>query len=449
MIHDTRIRPLNDQSVADGDYVLYWMQASQRARCNHALEYAIRRGNDLGKPVVVCFGLTDDYLEANRRHYAFMLQGLAELHGALRERGVQMVVRKSQPDAAPIAFGRRACLVVADAGYLPFQKTWRNRAADALDCPIVQVETDVVVPVDVVSDKEEYAARTIRPKLNRHLDDYLVPLRETIPKRSSLDLRFNSADVSDAQKALSRLRVDRGVHSSPDFMGGTSQALRLFEQFLDERLERYHELRNQPALNWVSHMSPYLHFGQVSALELALAVSQRSGAGPDAYLEELIVRRELSMNFLHHNPDYGSFDCVPEWARKTLYKHRDDPRPELYTLDELEAAETWDPYWNAAQMEMVVTGKMHNYMRMYWGKKVIEWTEDPREAYRRLVYLNNRYELDGRDPNSYAGIAWCFGKHDRPWAERDIFGTVRYMSASGLERKFDMQAYVDKIADRT
>jgi len=449
MIHDTRVQSLNDLPVRAGEYVLYWMQASQRAECNHALQYAIRRANGLGKPVVVGFGLTEDYPEANARHYGFMLEGLAELDQALRKRGIQLVVRKASPERAATELSRRACMVVADVGYFPHQRQWRQAVARAVACNMVQVESDVVVPVELVSDKEEYAARTIRPKIHRHLADYLVPLREVKPQRDSLRLRFRSADVSDPLKALSRLRVDRSVGPSPDFRGGASQARRLFDDFLAHRLERYHKLRNEPVLNHVSHMSPYLHFGQVSPLELALRASEHTGEGPDAFIEELVVRRELSINFVSYNADHASYDCLPQWARKTLDEHRLDPRPAVYTDEQLEGAETHDPYWNAAQTEMILSGKMHNYMRMYWGKKIIEWTEDPRAALDLMLRLNNRYELDGRDPNSCAGVAWCFGKHDRPWAKRPVFGTVRYMNSSGLERKFDMQAYVDKIASWT
>lgn len=446
MIQETRISTLSNHPVADGDYVLYWMQAAQRASCNHALEYAIAAANALRQPVVVCFGLTERYPEANLRHYAFMLEGLVDVAQQLRRRRIQLVVRQGEPAQVAIEMAGRASLVVADVGYFPFQKAWRQQVARGVPRRVVQVESEVVVPVEVVSDKEEWAARTIRPRIHRHLREYLVPLAETKPLRSSLDLHLPGLDISNPRAVLAHLRLDRTVAPSAQFRGGTGEARRRFAEFLDQRLPRYHELRSEPGLNWVSHMSPYLHFGQISPLELTLAASEQPGPGAEAFLEELVVRRELSMNFVHYNGAYHNFACLPDWAQRTLRQHQRDRRARTYTLEELEAGATEDPYWNAAQMEMVLTGKMHNYMRMYWGKKVIEWTEDPQEAYQHLVYLNNKYELDGRDPNSYAGIAWCFGKHDRPWAERPIFGTVRYMSATGLERKFDMQAYLERIA---
>ncbi|MGC9362125.1 MAG: deoxyribodipyrimidine photo-lyase, partial [Candidatus Syntrophosphaera sp.] len=214
-----------------------------------------------------------------------------------------------------------------------------------------------------------------------------------------------------------------------------------------------------------SGLSPYLHFGQISALEVALRVMEYAEipafeaanlirdksdldplqAGVASFLEELIVRRELSCNFCYYNEDYDNYNSIPLWARKTLNDHLGDARPYDYSLEELETARTDDPFWNAAQQEMLRTGKMHNYLRMYWGKKLIEWIPEPETAFGLMLYLNNKYLLDGRDPNSYAGVAWCFGKHDRPWQERDIFGKVRYMNANGLKRKFDMQGYLEKV----
>ncbi len=445
MVHPERIQLLNDRPVQDGRYVLYWMQASQRAECNHALEYAIRRANELKLPPVVLFGITDEFPEANERHYAFMLEGLAEVQQAQRHRGIQLVAWHRSPESAAAELAGGASLVVADRGYLRVQKQWREHVARKAPCSVVQVETDVIVPVEVVSDKEEFAARTIRPKIHKHLQQYLVPLKETPVGTDSLDLSFGGLDLTDMEAVLQNLDIDRSVAPVEEFTGGTSEARRLLDEFIEQRLDGYDELRNEPALDHVSHMSPYLHFGQISPLTIALEVMRRPGEGAEAYLEELIVRRELSMNFVHYNPEYDSFQGLPDWARKTLGEHADDTREVVYSPERLEAAETDDPYWNAAQTEMVARGKMHNYMRMYWGKKILEWSESPEEAFRTALYLNNKYELDGRDPNSFTGVAWCFGKHDRPWKERPIFGKVRYMNAAGLERKFDMDAYIERV----
>ncbi|MGI5816786.1 MAG: deoxyribodipyrimidine photo-lyase [Armatimonadota bacterium] len=446
MIHETRVQRLSDAPVREREFVLYWMQASQRARFNHALEYASRQADELKVPLVVGFGLDATYPEANARHFAFMLQGLQETALALRERGVTLAVRKAPPDDAALEFSHRACMVVCDRGYLRHQKRWRERVADEADCRVVQVETDVVVPVEVASDREEYAARTIRPKLHRHIDDYLVDLAESGPERDSLDLGFNSADVSDPAAALDRLDVDRSVQPVSEYTGGTSEAERLLDEFIASRLADYDERRNEPADNWVSHMSPYLHFGQISPVYVASQVAGHEG--DEAYLEELIVRRELAINFCHFNPRYDSIDALPDWALTTLAEHSSDGRPYVYTAQQFERAETHDEYWNAAQMEMVLTGKMHNYMRMYWGKKILEWTEDASDAHAIIAWLNNRYELDGRDPVSWGNFAWIFGKHDRPWQEREIVGKVRWLAASGLERKFDIDAYVEKVERR-
>jgi deoxyribodipyrimidine photo-lyase len=222
-------------------------------------------------------------------------------------------------------------------------------------------------------------------------------------------------------------------------------AQELLMGFIRENLDRYPAYRNDPVAGVLSCMSPYLHFGQISPLSIALNILETKSPSAGTYLEELIVRRELSMNFVHYNPLYDEFSGLPDWARKTLLSHSGDLREYTYRFSEFESARTHDPFWNAAQREMVLTGKMHGYMRMYWGKKILEWSETPEEAYRTALALNNRYELDGRDPNGYAGIAWCFGKHDRAWQERPVFGKIRYMNAAGLNRKFDAARYVARI----
>ena len=397
---------------------------------------------------MVLFGITQRFPEANERHYAFMLEGLKETHSALLRRGIQLVLCLSPPPRCVVEAAREAAVLVTDRGYLRIQKRWRRHIAERVRCRMDQVETDVVVPVHTVSSKEEYAARTIRPKIHAHLANFMVPLAATPVRRDSLSLKFRTLEMEDINSLVSRLRVSRGAGRVHAFRGGTSQARRLLDEFLATKLRSFSEKRNDPSMDCASHMSPYLHFGQISPLFVALSVGQARGAdrtNVSAYLEELTVRRELAMNFCEFSPAYDTFDALPSWARRTLSEHRGDEREYSYSLQELETARTHDRYWNAAQREMVLTGKMHGYMRMYWGKKILEWVSSPREAFRTALYLNNKYELDGRDPNSFAGIAWCFGKHDRPWAERPVFGTVRYMSAAGLERKFEMEEYVRKV----
>lgn len=447
MIQTERVRVLNRAGVAKGRAVVYWMQASQRARWNHALEYAAGKANELGKPLVVFFGIIGRYPGANRRHYAFLLEGLRETKRALAKRGIAMVVRRASPEEGITEFAREACLVVADRGYTRIQRQWRARAAERVACPFVQVESDAVVPVETASEKEEYSAATIRRKLHRLLPEYLVPLKEVTVRKESLHLRFDRTfDVEDPEAALARLDLDPSVPMPVRTVpAGTKAAEKTLEGFVRNCLPRYAEERNDPNAGATSGMSPYLHFGQISPLYIALRVLRAARPGREEYLEELIVRRELAINFVFRNDRYDRFECLPDWCRKTLLSHARDERESLYDLDELEGARTHDPYWNAAQKEMMATGRMHGYMRMYWGKKILEWTETPMRAFDIALLLNNRYELDGRDPNGFAGVAWCFGKHDRPWSERPVFGTIRYMNDKGLRRKFDADRYVQEV----
>ena len=445
MIQPERVRALNNKPARDGRYVLYWMQAAQRVECNHALEYAIRSANELGRPVVVFFGLTDNWPEANHRHYCFMLEGLCEVRRDLEAGGIRMVIRHESPDSGAAEMAKDAALVVVDAGHLRIQKKWRAGAAGRIQCPMYEIETNLIVPVEEASTKENFSAGTFRPRITKQLDRYLVPLKRSKPRVDSLDLRFSSFHIDDIYKALSKLGIDRSVPKTESFHGGTSEAKKRLDDFLRNKLDHFSDLRNDPTAGHVSHMSPYLHFGQISPLYIAMKVLKSSGAGKDAYLEELIVRRELSHNFVYYNDDYDKFSCLPPWAVNTLNYHGRDKREYVYSIEQFEKARTHDPYWNAAQQEMVVTGKMHGYMRMYWGKKILEWSKNPRTAFKTALYLNNKYELDGRDPNSFAGVAWCFGKHDRAWAERRVFGKIRYMNAAGLKRKFDADAYVKKV----
>jgi deoxyribodipyrimidine photo-lyase len=464
LIQDERVRVLRDVPPRpDGDFVLYWMQQSQRAEANPALEHAVRWANQLDLGLVVAFGLMDGYPEANLRHYRFMLEGLAETADSLARRGIPLVVRHGHPAEVALEVGHRAALVVCDRGYLRHQKEWRGGVAVEAGCRVEEVEGDVVVPVETVSGKREWAARTLRPRIHRHLDRFLVELRPTPLGKDSLGLAGGSAgpggggrdgtleglDLSDLDGVLDRLDLDRSVPPVTDFFrGGTSEAKRRHRGFVEERLSRYDRNRNQPHHDDTSGLSPYLHFGQVSPVWVAMEVigsGQGSAEDRDGFVEELVVRRELAANFVNFEPEYDAYSSLPDWARKTLAEHRDDEREHVYGRDELEAAATHDPYWNAAQLEMVHTGYMHNHMRMYWGKQILAWSPSPEEAFRTALHLNNKYFLDGRDPSSYTGVGWLFGLHDRAWNERDVFGKVRIMTRSGLVRKTDPDAYVEKV----
>lgn len=451
MIQSSRLRVLKDlPHRPEGRYVLYWMQQSQRAAFNPALELAIEEANHRGLPLVVCFGLTG-FPEANARHYDFMLRGLKEVRDALQARGIAFVIRKQEPDKLALMLSEDAALVVCDRGYLKIQRTWRARLAAAIGTRLIQVEGDVVVPVETASPKHEYAARTIRPKLQRLWDDYLEPLdTREVTHKARLDLE-GDIDLDDLPQVLNRLDVDHRIGPVRRFAAGERAARERLADFIDEGLVRYADHRGRPEAAAASHMSPYLHFGQISPVEIALAIRGAREAGSDnraTYLEELIVRRELSMNHCFYEPAYDSYGAMPGWARETLAAHAKDPRPHLYSFEQFEAGETHDRYWNAAMLEMTATGYMHNHLRMYWGKKILQWSASPEEAFDTALRLNNRYFLDGRDANSFTNVGWLFGLHDRPWGPQPVFGTVRSMGMNTF-KKFDAEAYaatVDELA---
>lgn len=451
-VHDIRperIKNLSNRQAVAGDFVLYWMQQSQRARENHALEYAVRKANAFRLPVAVCFGLTGDYPDANLRHYAFMLEGLAEAGRDLARRGISFTVRKGAPPDVALAVGRRAAAIVCDAGYTRYQKEWRSAVARGARCSVEQVESDVIVPVGLASDKHEASARTFRPKVLGLYKTYLRELRPLTPEFPLRSIVIKGLDIQDTRSVLEGLSVDTGVKPVAAFSGGTDEATRRLDLFIRTGLAGYAAHRMRPETDYVSHMSPYLHFGQISPAYIARKVlSTRRGRVEDRerYLDELIVRRELSFNFVNFTPDYDRYSCVPAWARRTLAAHAADRRPFIYTRRQLEDAKTHDPYWNAAMNEMKYTGYMHNYMRMYWGKQIVEWSPTPEIAFKTALAINNKYFIDGRDPNSFANIAWLFGLHDRPWPPREIYGNVRTMTAGGLERKADPRAYVEKVS---
>ncbi len=426
--------------------MIYWMQRSQRGVNNPALNLAIAVGNALGVPVLTVFGLTADYPGAQRRHYRFLLDGLLDAAHDLERRGVPLVVRLGQPDEVVAALAEEvgAGVVIGDENPVRVGTHWRTRVANQLRVPFYLVDGDVVVPTSHFP-AEEYAARTLRPKIQRLWEDYLEPIPN--PKAR---VRWcgppPSGAIIDPPALLDELQVV-GASDLPGYRGGSREARDRLRRFIEDRLPRYATDRNQPTSYSTSELSAHLHFGQISPITIALAVLD-SGApreSIDTYLEELIVRRELAINFVARNPVYDRLDGCPEWARKTLAKHAGDRRPFLYTARQFEAAETHDPLWNAAQREMVLTGRMHSYLRMYWAKKILEWTPDAETAFAIAVDLNDRYEMDGRDPNGYTGIAWAIGgKHDRPWPERPIFGTVRSMTYDGMHRKFEVEEYIKR-----
>ncbi len=434
---------------AEGRCVIYWMQRAQRGVDNPALNIAINAANELQKPLAVFFGLHPKYPNANLRHYAFLVEGLSETKQRIEARNAAFIFRPF-PNHDLIKFCRevKPCLVIGDENPMREPEGWRQSATKHLSVPLWTVDADVIVPTKFFP-KEEYAAYTLRPKIHKLLPAFFEPLEnpkaKVIWKQADLPASqpINEADL------LKELPLDQSAQPVKHFKGGTKAGLNLLKKFVAEGLQHYDTARNQPHLPGTSAMSAYLHFGQLGPHTIALAVRDADApqVAKDAYLEELIVRRELAINFVARNPNYDTLAGCPEWARKTLAEHQKDTRVYQYTDPQFEHAETHDELWNAAQMEMVVTGKMHGYLRMYWAKKMLEWSRSAEEAFALAVRLNDRYELDGRDPNGYTGIAWAIGgKHDRPWApKRAIFGMVRYMARSGCERKFDVKSYIKRV----
>lgn len=429
-----------------GKCVVYWMQRAQRGIDNPALDVAIQTANALRKPVVVFFAPVLFYPHANLRHYRFLNEGIPDIAAALAKRNVGFVLRR-YPNHSLLKFCEevKPALVIGDENPLREPERWRATAAEKLRVPFWTVDADVIVPAMLLG-KAQYAAHIIRPRLQDHLRRFLSrpqnPRAAIAWKKSpglqSLDAR---TDITEAWK------LDRSVSPVSGWRGGTDEAIRLLKEFIHKKLRDYRMRRNHPEADYTSRLSPYLHFGHISPLTVALAVrnSRVPKAEKEAFLNQIIVWRELAVNLVRFNSNYDNFECAESWAHRTLAKHARDIRPLIYSEAQLENAETHDPLWNAAQMQMVNTGWMHNYMRMYWAKKILEWSRSPAEAHQTAVRLNDKYELDGRDPNGYAGIAWAIvGKFDRPWFERPIFGQIRYMSAASTGRKFDIKRYIQQ-----
>ncbi|HKT87796.1 MAG TPA: deoxyribodipyrimidine photo-lyase [Candidatus Sulfotelmatobacter sp.] len=427
-----------------GSCIVYWMQRAQRGIDNPALDVAVEAANALNKPVVVFFAPVPFYPNANLRHYRFLNEGIPDIASELAARNVDFVLRR-YPEHSLLKFCEevKPTLVVGDENPMREPERWRQIATKRLEVPFWTVDSDVIVPSKLLQ-KAQYAAHTIRPRLQEHLRTYFVP--STNPRAhvkwkrpASLLSLSPKVDIAEGWK------LDRSVTPMSDWRGGTKEAVRRLREFVRHKLPGYGTQRNRPELDHTSKLSPYLHFGHISPVTVALAVENAEAPKPDkeAFLNQIITWRELAVNLVRFSPDYDNFECAERWAHRTLAKHAKNPRPILYTKRQLENAETHDQLWNAAQMQMVNTGWMHNYMRMYWAKKILEWTKSPAEAYRVAVYLNDKYELDGRDPNGYAGIAWAIvGKFDRPWFERPIFGQIRYMSGASTGKKFDSKKYI-------
>ncbi|MGE0347089.1 MAG: deoxyribodipyrimidine photo-lyase [Gemmatimonadales bacterium] len=438
-----------------GEFVLYWMQVTHRAHDNFALNHAIEQANALGVPVLVYHGLRHDYPWASDRLHTFILQGVRDLVAAFAARGIQYAFYLDDRDPGEtgerpsplVALAERAALVVTDwfpTFIMPRQlKALRERVG----VPVVAVDSALVIPAKRLT-KSYSAARWIRPDLMGPLGDWLLPIETVEPEvRRPIDLPFAVTEPGEDIAALvAACDIDHNVPPARGWTGGTRAAQARLDWWLEHGLPRYLE-RNDPNVDVTSRMSPWLHFGHVSVHEVLLAAREAGPAEPwKKFLDETLTWRELAFNFCRFQPKHRTVEAIPDWARTELADHEDDPREAIYSDEQLERGETDDELWNACQQAYLRDGWMHNYLRMLWGKSVIGWTENAARALRILEHLNNKYALDGRDPNSYGGILWCFGRFDRPFFRRPIYGTVRYMSTNAARKKFDVPAYIRSMA---
>lgn len=427
--------------------VVYWMDRDRRVADNWALLYAQDIALGAHTPLVIVTSIDNREHVRTARRLDFLLSGLREVEAECRALGIAFVVAMEPTAGEIVRFARdsSACALVTDFTPLRDGRADRSRVAEHIEIPMYEVDAHNIVPARFASTKQEWAAYTFRPKVNRVLGTFLsdIPSLQPHPFGDTLHLSDNNWS-SIAQ----RLAPDLSVPPVDWAVGGTAAGMRVLNQFASSRLAAYRDWRNDPTKIVQSDLSPWLNFGFVSAQRVALEIQRRDDQikSQEAFFEELIVRRELAENFCLYNSAYDSIDGAPAWALESLALHQADPREYLYSEEELARGETHDALWNAAKWEMVCLGKMHGYLRMYWAKKILEWSPTPAEAYRRALYLNDRYELDGIDPNGYAGVAWSIaGVHDRPWFEREIFGKIRYMSYSGCRRKFDVDTYVETM----
>lgn len=444
VVDPRRVRLLQEGANRNG-VVVYWMSRDQRADDNWALLHALQIANKRQQPLMVVFTLVPTFLEATERQYSFMLKGLHETEQKLRAYLIPFAMLLGEPAATLPQFLKevKASVLVSDFDPLKIKRIWKRDVAKELTIPFYEVDAHNVVPALHVTNKEEFGAYTIRPKIHKLLLEFLTDF----PNLEEPVVKEHYTQRVDWEAVYASLTINCEVKEVAAFKPGSAAADRVMQNFLMRKIDHYNDLRNDPTEEFQSDLSPYLHFGQISPQRVAHEAFLRvkNVEAKDAFLEELVVRRELADNYCYFNTKYDSFDGLKDWAKLTLDQHRDDRREYLYSLEQFEAAKTHEDLWNAAQLEMVKTGKMHGYMRMYWAKKILEWSESPEEAMRIAIYLNDKYSLDGRDPNGYTGVAWSIGGiHDRAWTERPVFGKIRFMNYNGCKRKFDTAVYIRK-----
>lgn len=447
MVDPRRVQVLNTATVGGGGPVLYVMGRDQRINDNWALAYAEEEARRLNVSLVVAFVAGPMFCNGSSRHVSWLVLSLQEVARTLSGKQIPFVLRVGEWSTAVtlLADELDASMIVFDQNPLEPIRSRRTSVAAKVSRPVRIVDAHNSIPVWEVSDKAEFAAYTIRPKIRRlyrEFSDSMPPI-PTQPVVDTTSIR------SDSWEALIAFRSGLPDIPLPEsLVPGEAAALVTLKRFIDERLPEYHLRRNNPTANITSELSAYIRWGNISVQRIATTVEHARGISNDAkaaFLEELIVRRELAENYVYYTPEYDSLSAVHPWAKATLEAHRADTRTYTYTYEQFASAQTHDPLWNAAQNEVIVSGRMHGYMRMYWAKKILEWTSSPEEAVAIALRLNDTYQLDGRDPNGVVGVLWAIGGlHDRPWSERTIFGKIRYMNAAGCRRKFDVEAYITR-----
>ncbi len=440
-----RVLKLNNFEILKGP-IVYWMSRDQRIEDNWALIFAQQLAFENKQPLIIVFTLVDRFLNASVRHFAFMLKSLENESAKSYSLNIPFRLLKGNPPDELISFLLKinAGALVTDFDPLKIKREWKSKINLNINIPFYEVDAHNVVPCRYISQKEEFAAYTLRPKIHKVLNDFL----DEFPKIEKHN--YNSTEFVKKNHCFEYdLSSFENYPNEVDWIKpGSENAKKILEIFINQKLRSYAEFRNIPTHDFQSNLSPYLHFGQISAQRVALEVMKVNGfeESKKVFLEELIVRKELADNYCFYNQNYDNFEGLQNWAKNTLNEERNSPRDYIYMPDEFEFSKTHDELWNAAQTEMMKTGKMHGYLRMYWAKKILEWTTNPEQAIEIAVYLNDKYELDGRDPNGYTGIAWSIGGvHDRPWFPRKVFGKIRYMNFNGMSKKFDVQKYIKKV----
>lgn len=444
MIDTRRIRTIKNIEYKEGP-IIYWMSRDQRVKDNWALLYAQQLAKEKNQPFGVVFVLQPNFLEASLRQYDFMIKGLQEIEKDLLDLNIPFILLLGDviEELPKYVDTEKIGLLISDFSPLQIKKRWNMAILKRINCPYYEVDSHNIIPCWEASPKLEFGAYTLRPKINKVLFEYLTEF----PKVHLQKIEWTSKVYKiNWNSVYSSLKINKSVLPVDWLIPGEKEALTSLKHFISHKLINYSKFRNDPTLDFQSNLSPYLHFGHISAQRVVLEINKinNSDESIKAFLDELIVRKELSDNFCFYNDNYDSVEGFQNWAKTSLNEHLNDPREYLYSIKQFENCETHDPLWNAAQLQMMKTGKMHGYMRMYWAKKILEWSSTPLEAIKTAIYLNDKYELDGRDPNGYAGIAWSIGgTHDRAWFDRHVYGKIRYMNYNGCKSKFDVIQYIN------